>query len=85
MKLLTKNTRAELCCFGSACCGITAFLLAVFAVDFTSDAPMSEARILVLVAAGLAFVLMAVLTAIALRMDRDDAVDVEAGTTNLLE
>lgn len=66
--MFSKNMPSELCCFGAVCSGVTAFLLVVFALDFTIDAPMSDARLLVLAGAGLAFVLMTVLTGIAVRM-----------------
>jgi phospholipid-binding lipoprotein MlaA len=76
MKMLSRNTRSELCCFTATCCGVGAFLLVVFALDLTIDAPMSEARILVLVGAGIAFVLMIMLTGIAVQIGRADLEDV---------
>jgi hypothetical protein len=68
--MLSRRTRCELCCFGATCCGVGSFLLAVFALELTLAAPMSKARSLLFVAAGIAFALMVVLTAIAVRMEQ---------------
>jgi hypothetical protein len=42
----------------------------VFALELTLAAPMSKARLSLFVAAGIAFALMVVLTAIAVRMEQ---------------
>lgn len=69
--MLSRDTRAELCCFAATCCGIAAFLLILFSLDLMVQAPLSKARDLLLVGAGIAFVLMIILTALAVEMERN--------------
>ena len=76
--MLSRQTRCELCCFGATCCGVGSFLLAVIALELKLVAPMSKARLLLFVAAGLAFALMVVLTAVAVRMEPNDPADMVA-------
>jgi hypothetical protein len=69
MSLFSRDTRCELCCFAASCLALCTFLLAIFALERTLGGATSEALYL-LVAAGIAFVLTIVFTAVAVEMER---------------
>jgi phospholipid-binding lipoprotein MlaA len=70
--MFSRNARCELCCFAATCCSVAAFMLVVFSFEYALVPAMAGARFLLVVGAGIAFVLMVVLTAIAVGMARND-------------
>jgi hypothetical protein len=68
--VLSRNARSELCWCGATCLGVGAYALALFALDLTAGHAVSEPRLLLLVPAGIELVLMAMLIAVATRIDR---------------
>jgi hypothetical protein len=68
--MLSRNTRSELCWFGATCLGVGAYGLILFALDLTAGQAMSDQRLLLIVLAGVALAVMAVLMVIAGRIDR---------------
>jgi hypothetical protein len=69
-QVLSTNARSELCWFGATCLGVGAYALVLFALDLTAGEGTSEPRLLLLVPAGIALALMALLIAVATRIDR---------------
>jgi hypothetical protein len=69
--MLSKNMRCEHCCFAATCFGLVAFMLTIVALEFSLDGATSQVRLLI-AGAGIASLLMILLTAVAVRIDRDD-------------
>jgi hypothetical protein len=68
--MLSANVRCELCWFAATCLGVGAYAFILFALAFTASDPMSEPRVLLILLAGVALALMAILMIVAVRMDR---------------
>jgi hypothetical protein len=68
--VVSGNAHCELCWFGATCLGVGAYALVLFALDLNAGPAMSEPRLLLLVPAAIALALMAILIAVAMRIDR---------------
>jgi hypothetical protein len=68
--MFSRNARSELCWFGATCFGVGAYVLVLFALDLTAGEAVDEPRLLLLVPAGIALALMALLITVATRIDR---------------
>jgi hypothetical protein len=68
--MLSRNARSELCWFGATFLGVGAYALVLFALDLTAGPAVSEPRLMLLVPAGIALLLVAMLIAVATRIDR---------------
>ena len=66
---MSRNTRHELCCFAATCLCVSTFTLVAFALDYAAGDPTSPLRLPLIVAAGIAFVLMIVFVASAVRIE----------------
>jgi hypothetical protein len=71
--MLSRDAVVELCCFGATCSAAATFLLAVFALDLTVEAAVSRASLSLIIAAGVAFMLMIVFTVIAVELQRNSS------------
>jgi hypothetical protein len=69
MNMSSRDTRCELCCFAATCLAAGTFVLAICALEFSLEGP-TPATLYLLVAAGIAFVLTIVFTALAVEMER---------------
>jgi hypothetical protein len=67
--MISKNARCELCCCAATWLCLAAFMLVLFAFDYAAENPVSPLRLPLIVAAGIAFVLMVASVAAAIRME----------------